>query len=227
MSEENQVSRRELLRNLGISAALATSGAGLVSAQVAQHVHDAVSQEKSAANKGEYAPKCFTAHEFKTLRRLSDLIIPADDHSAGALEAGAAEWIDYMASNSAELAEIFTGGFGWLDHHMQQQHGADFIDAKPDEQTAVLDVIAFKKNETPENAAGVRFFAFLDVGHELQVDERPPPFQAGHGLVIGLHEHVGGFLQTQDSGNGFVDPAIDQVQGFKQMGFLHCDFLSF
>ena len=44
---------------------------------------------------------------------------------------------------------------------MQQQHGTDFIDAKPDEQTAVLDVIAFKKNETPENAAGVRFFAWV------------------------------------------------------------------
>jgi hypothetical protein len=161
MSEEKQVSRRDLLRNLGISAALATSGAGLVSAQVAQHVHDAVAQEKSAADKGEYAPKCFTAHEFKTLRRLSDLIIPADDHSAGALEAGAADWIDYMASNSGELAQIFTGGFGWLDHHMQQHHGTDFIDAKPGEQTAVLDVIAFKKNETPENAAGIHFFAWL------------------------------------------------------------------
>ena len=43
-------------------------------------------------------------------------------------------------------------------------------------------------------AAGVALFAFLDVGHELKVDERAPPFQAGHGLVIGFHEHVGGFL---------------------------------
>jgi len=157
---ENQVSRRELLRNIGISAALATPGAGLVSAQVAQHVHEAVAQEKGAAPKGEYQPKCFTAHEFKTLQRLSDLIIPADDHSPGALEAHAAEWIDYMASNSPELAEIFTGGFGWLDHHTQQHHAVDFVDAKPDEQTAVLDVIAFKKNETPENAPGIRFFTW-------------------------------------------------------------------
>ena len=157
---ENQVSRRELLRHIGISAALAAPGAGLVSAQVAQHVHEAVAQEKSAAPKGDYQPKCFTAHEFKTLQRLSDLIIPADDHSPGALEANAAEWIDYMAGNSTELAEIFTGGFGWLDHQMQQQHAEDFIDAKPEQQTAVLDVIAFKKNETPENAPGIRFFSW-------------------------------------------------------------------
>jgi len=158
---DDQVSRRELLRNIGISAALAAPGAGLVSAQVAQHVHEAVAQEKSAAPKGEYQLKCFTAHEFKTLLRLSDLMIPADEHSQGALEAHAAEWIDYMAGNSPELAEIFTGGFGWLDHHMQQHHAVDFVDAKPEEQIAVLDVIAFSKNETPENAPGVHFFTWV------------------------------------------------------------------
>jgi gluconate 2-dehydrogenase gamma chain len=160
MSEAEQVSRRELLRGLGILAALATSGAGLVTLEAAQHAHNAVAENKSAA-KGEYTPKCFTAHEFQTLRRLSDLIIPADDHSPGALEAGAAEWIDYMASNSTELAQIFTGGFGWLDHYMQRLHGADFIDAKPADQIAVLDVIAFRKNETPENVEGVRFFGWV------------------------------------------------------------------
>ena len=161
MSEADQVSRRELLRNLGISAALATSGAGLVTLEAAQHAHDAVAENKRAAAKGEYMPKCFTAHEFHTLRRLSDLIIPADDHSPGALEAGAAEWIDYMASNSAELAQIFTGGLGWLDHHMQRQHGADFTDAKPADQLSLLDVIAYRKNETPENAEGIRFFIWV------------------------------------------------------------------
>ncbi|HYL35720.1 MAG TPA: gluconate 2-dehydrogenase subunit 3 family protein [Bryobacteraceae bacterium] len=160
MSDENQVSRRDLLRGLSLSAALATSGAGLVSAQVAQHMHAAVAEEKSAAPKGEYRPKYFNAHEFQTLQRLADLIIPADGHSPGALEAHAAEWIDYMSSNSPELAEIFTGGFGWLDHHMQQHHSADFVDATPQQQAALLDVIAFKKNETPETAAGVRFFAW-------------------------------------------------------------------
>jgi hypothetical protein len=44
---------------------------------------------------------------------------------------------------------------------MQQHHGGDFVDATPEQQTALLDVIAFKKNETPETAAGVRFFAWV------------------------------------------------------------------
>src|SRR5260370_21215072 len=110
MCEAEQVWRRELLRGLGISAELGTSGAGLVTLEAAQHAHNAVAENKSAA-KGAYTPKCFTAHEFQTLRRLSDLIIPADDHSPGALEAGAAGWIDYMARHSTEPSQIFTSGF--------------------------------------------------------------------------------------------------------------------
>lgn len=157
MSEE--ISRRNVLRGFSISAALATSGAGLVALEAAQHVHNAVAEEKSAT-KG-FTLKAFNAHEFKTLQRLSDLILPADEHSPGALAAGAAEWIDYMAGNSPELAEIFTGGFGWLDHEMQKRHGADFVDAKPDEQTALLDAIAYRKNETPEVAPGIHLFAWV------------------------------------------------------------------
>ena len=36
----------------------------------------------------------------------------------------------------------------------------DFVDAKPDEQTGLLDAIAFRKNETPEMAPGIHFFAW-------------------------------------------------------------------
>src|SRR5579863_4793782 len=158
MSEESLVSRRDLLRNLGISVTLGASGGGLVQLEAAQHVHDAVAEEKSTY-KG-FTLKAFNAHEFKTLQRLADLTIPADEHSPGALAAGAAEWIDYMAGNSPELAEIFTGGFGWLDHEMQRRYAVTFVDAKPDQQTAMLDVIAYRKNETPETAPGIRFFAW-------------------------------------------------------------------
>lgn len=157
MSEE--ISRRNLLRGFSISAALATSGAGLVTLEAAQHVHEAVAGDKQAAQ-GEYVPKGFTVHEYKTLQRLSDLIIPADAHSPGAIAAGAADWIDYMASNSPELREIFTGGIAWLDHDTERRYHANFLDAKPDQQTAMLDLIAVQKNAAPENEPGIRFFSW-------------------------------------------------------------------
>ncbi len=150
------ISRRNLLRGFSISAALATSGAGLVTLATTQHVHDAVAQEKQTSQ--VFTPKAFNAHEFKTLERLSDLIVPADEHSPGAIAAHAAEWIDYMASNCPELAEILTGGFAWIDHDMRRRYGADFVDAKPEQQTGLLDLIAVQKNEAPENAPGIHFF---------------------------------------------------------------------
>jgi gluconate 2-dehydrogenase gamma chain len=161
MSEDDQFSRRDLLRNIGTSVALATYGAGLVTPGAAQHVHNAVAAQKAASPKGPYAPKCFTAHEFATLQKLSELIIPADDHSPGALEAGAAEFIDYIVSIYTDLAEIFTGGIGWLDREMQRRYQADFLNAKPDEQIAMLELIAYRKNESPEVAPGIRFFAWV------------------------------------------------------------------
>lgn len=161
MSEDDQFSRRDLLRNIGTSVALATYGAGVVTPAAAQHIHNAVAAQKAATAKGPYAPKCFTAHEFATLQKLSELIIPADDHSPGAFEAGAAEFIDYMGSNSADLKEIFTGGIGWLDREMQRRYEADFLNAKPDQQITMLDLIAYRKNENPETAPGIRFFAWV------------------------------------------------------------------
>ncbi|HWC00621.1 MAG TPA: gluconate 2-dehydrogenase subunit 3 family protein [Bryobacteraceae bacterium] len=159
MSEENlDLSRRELLRNIGISVTLSTAGANVVTAQDAGHVHHAVSEEKA---RGPYKPKCFNAHEYATLTRLSDLIMPADEHSKSAVEAGAPEFIDVLASNNEELANIYTGGISWLDQEMTRRHQSTFMEAKPEQQTALLDLIAYRKNESPELGPGIRFFAWV------------------------------------------------------------------
>lgn len=161
MSKEDQeVSRRELLRNVGISLTLTTAGVGVLPLEGAQHVHHLVAADKNTAPKGPYQPKYFTAHEYQTLSKLADLIIPADDHSKGALDAGAPEFIDYLASQNQQLAEIYTGGMGWLDREMHRRHGTAFLTSKPSEQTAMLDLIAYKKNDSPELGPGLRFFTW-------------------------------------------------------------------
>ena len=92
------------------------------------------------------------------MRRLSELIIPADQHSKGAIDAGAAEYIDFLCSRSPDFAEIFTGGLGWLDTEMQKRNQKAFVDASPEQQTAMLDVIAYRKNQSPELGPGISFF---------------------------------------------------------------------
>jgi hypothetical protein len=157
---DSEVSRRELLRAIGASLALGAGGAEMLSAQDAAHVHHAAASEKS---KGEYKPKYFKPHEYATLRRLAELVVPPDEHSKGALEAGAPEFIDLLASSNDELAAIYTGGMAWLDDQMKHRYQEIFTAAKPAEQTAMLDLIAYRKNETahPELGPGIRFFTWV------------------------------------------------------------------
>lgn len=150
----SDVSRRTLLRNVAVAAL-----AGGVAVADAQHVHDVSAADATKAG-GVYKPKLFNAHEWASLRRLCDLIFPADERSKGALDAGAPEFIDLLASHNDELAAIYTGGLAWLDNAMRARHNATFVDAKPDQQTALLDTIAYRKNATSDMAAGVRFFDF-------------------------------------------------------------------
>ena len=123
-------------------------------------VHAAVAAQKKAAH-GVYQSKRFTTAEYATLRKLCDLIIPADEHSPGALDAGAPEFIDFLASRSDELARIYTGGLAWLDHEMKGRYSARFVEATPEQQAAMLDLIAFTKNDSPALGPGIRFFAWL------------------------------------------------------------------
>src|SRR5512140_2904171 len=99
MSRQLNFTRRDLLATLA-------AGAAIVATADAQHVHEAVAQEKTAA-KGPYKPKALNAHEYTTVQRLSDLIIPADEHSPGALAAGAADFIDFLCNASDEMRDIW------------------------------------------------------------------------------------------------------------------------
>jgi gluconate 2-dehydrogenase gamma chain len=145
-------SRRELFRIIGSSIVLTAAGSGVLSPALAQHVHAEIAAVKSLSGGPAYIPKKFTRHNFLTLKKLGDIIVP------GASDAGAAEFIDFLSSHNDELAAIFNGGFGWLDNHMQKTYGADFLNATATQQTELLDKLAFEKNRTPETAPGVNFW---------------------------------------------------------------------
>jgi gluconate 2-dehydrogenase gamma chain len=148
------------MRRLGASVTLTVAGEKWLAAQEAQHVHDAVGQDK-AAKKGAYQPKALNSHEYATLQHLSDLIIPADEHSPGALAAGAADFLDFLCAASDDMKDIYTGGIAWLDDYTRHHYdGADFLGASPQQQTAVLDLIAYRKNESLNLGPGIRFFTW-------------------------------------------------------------------
>jgi len=148
----SELTRRDVLQRL----ALAIAAAGAIDTLDAHEAHVAAQQATVAAG-GKYAPKALSAHEFATLERLTDLIIPADD-KPGALQAEVAPWIDLLLNVNADLKAKFTTGLAWLDAAVAADGAKDFVSATPAQQAALLDVIAYKKNRTPENAAGIDFF---------------------------------------------------------------------
>ena len=91
----SDISRRDALRRLG----LVLTATGFVDRVAAQEVHQMAGEARAAAG-GMYTPKALSAHDYKTLERLTDLIIPVENGAPGAVAAGAAAWIDMMASEN-------------------------------------------------------------------------------------------------------------------------------
>jgi gluconate 2-dehydrogenase gamma chain len=149
------VSRRQALRSIAASVTL-----GGMSIEAAQHVHQHAAEAKKKAA-GVYKPKLLNAHEFQTVARLSEIIIPADEVSGSAVDAGAPEFIDIIANHNSEIATIMLGGLSWLDRQMERKHNVSFVAATPEQQTAMLDIIAYRKNAAGGNATGVRFFDWM------------------------------------------------------------------
>jgi hypothetical protein len=166
LSDLPDVSRRNLFRIVGATAISAEMLSGQAANDAAPHAMSGMSAAAVAANPKSlnggpnYVPKYLKAHQFRTLRQLGDLIMPADKTSPAASEAGAAEFIDFLCSRNEDLAHIFDGGLAWLDQYMIHKHGTDFLSSKPAEQTAVLDLAYGTRGGAPEVAGGAQFFTW-------------------------------------------------------------------
>ena len=102
------ISRRDILRTLAVGAA-AGSVLQVIPAEAAEYVHQIVHKEKAATPAGNYMPKYFSASQYATLVVLCDMIIPKDEKSGGAVEAGAPEFIDLLTSEN-EKFQLRLGG---------------------------------------------------------------------------------------------------------------------
>ena len=154
----SEITRRDAVRRMGL-ALLAT---GAVDRIAAQEIHHMAGMAQAAAG-GAYQPRSFTPHQHRTLERLTDLIIPVENGAPGALAANAAAWIDMISSENDKLKAIYRSGFSWLDGAMKKRGADSFVAATPEQQTALLDLIAYRRTavERPELAPGVEFFAWV------------------------------------------------------------------
>jgi len=156
------VSRRDILRSLVVGAA-GGSVLQMIPAQAAEYAHGLIQKEKAASAVGKYVPKYFPAHQYETLTSLCDTIIPRDERSGGAVEAGAPEFIDLLTSENEEFQTRLGGGLMWLDNFCVDRYGKVYLECLPEQRKEVLDLIAYRKNakENPGLTSGVAFFAIV------------------------------------------------------------------
>ena len=156
------ISRRDVLKTLAISAA-GGSVLQVIPAEAAELAHQMVHKEKAATPAGKYTPKYFDPRQYETLTSLCDTIIPQDEKSGGAVEAGAPEFIDLLTSENEEFQLALGGGLMWLNHYCTDHYEKSYLECPPEQRKEVIDLIAYRKNAkaTPELHQGVAFFAFL------------------------------------------------------------------
>ena len=119
---------------------------------------------RAAATAKPFAPKFFTAAEFRLVRTLADIVIPKDERSGSASDAGVPEFMDFMMIDQPERQVAMRGGLAWLDVECQRRFDKRFLACAEAERTAVLDDIAWPAKARPELAHGVAFFnSFRDL----------------------------------------------------------------
>ncbi|HEU5147665.1 MAG TPA: gluconate 2-dehydrogenase subunit 3 family protein [Chryseosolibacter sp.] len=102
--------------------------------------------------------KFFDEHEMKTISRLSDIIIPKDDVSGSATEAGVPDFIEFIVKDMPHHQVPLRGGIKWLDFQCMRRYNADFVSCNEQQQIEMVDDIAYPDKATPEMQPGVAFF---------------------------------------------------------------------
>ena len=162
------ISRRNALKALG--AVPAAVGFTWTPAE-AEQAHAAATQARQATarTRSPFKPRFFTAKEWATVRILVDLIIPKDERSGSATDAGVPEFMDFVMlmpaiTGEADLARRQTamrGGLTWLDSECRRRFDKAFVGCTAAERSEVLDAIAWPERAAgnPAISQGVAFFS--------------------------------------------------------------------
>ncbi len=112
---------------------------------------------------GELWPLTMTSVQRRLAGILSDIIIPADDHSPSASTAGVVdfvdEWVSAPYSDFQRDRGIVLGGFAWLDAEGARRFGKEFVELDFAGQLSICDDICDAARAADALREAARFFA--------------------------------------------------------------------
>ena len=116
--------------------------------------------EELAKYKQLMASTFFTADELATITLLADIIIPKDDVSGSASEAGVPAFIEFIVKDMPDHQTPMRGGLRWVDLQCLGRFGKPFKDCSSQQQMELVDLIAWpdRAKGKPDLAQGVAFF---------------------------------------------------------------------
>jgi gluconate 2-dehydrogenase gamma chain len=134
-SEPDPITRREMIAN---SALAGVALAGLATGALIPVSAIQAAQGPAAAPAGP----AFAPEQRRILEAVIDRIIPRDENGPGALDAGAADYIDrsFVEFLTSEK-ESFTAGIAAVDAFARSSQGAPLADLSPEKRDAVLTAI--------------------------------------------------------------------------------------
>lgn len=156
-NNSDNLSRRTLFHILGSAPVLAIPAAG---AQAEHHHHGASPNAEPPAQ----SATVFNDHQRKTVAVLCDLIIPKDERSGSATDAGVPafmeDWLAFRTEQSTDRlqAEVL-GGLTWIDRESRTLFNSDFADASQEQQKQILDRIAWPARAAKEDRPWAAFFS--------------------------------------------------------------------
>jgi gluconate 2-dehydrogenase gamma chain len=123
--------------------------------RIRELVNDAL---RGAAGGTPFAPKFFTPAEYRTVGILANMIIPRDERSGSATDAGVPEFMDFTMVDRPSSQKWMRDGLAWIDAQSHSRFGKAFADASESQREAILNDIAWPARAPASMADGVAFF---------------------------------------------------------------------
>ncbi len=117
-----------------------------------------------AAQQKPYAPKFFSADQYRTVEILTELIIPTDGQP-GAREAQVARYIDFLVLSASEylpeLQKQWTSGLVILDRLSRQQSNRPFCNLSVHDQEQLLTQMSLPERDSKAQHPGFPFYSLV------------------------------------------------------------------
>ncbi len=162
------ITRRDTIKTLlagTVGAGLIVTGTGCHTPEEIQEVPNPLygrSEEEQIRDQKIIAESnFFSTAETHVLAVLIDIVLPADEYSVSASEAGVMDFLQFIVKDIEKHQQPLKSGLAWIERKAFDLFEKEFPACSEEEMISLIDLIAYPQEVMPENKAGAQFFNLL------------------------------------------------------------------